>query len=205
MYVNDLGEEGEERVRAAYGQTDDRLVGDRTWGDRFRVAAGVTWSAGHGPGARPPAADDIMLQPVRGAPPPDVFPVLILAVLLLAACATARQGDASLDAAANTTDTADFTVTAQPGTWRNQPQVEGYVRNKRDFPATRILLRVEAVDGTGKVLTSAIRHLDQKIPANDRVFYQVPPPGPAPAYRVYVDYVFWGGGGGGSGGGGGGM
>jgi len=131
--------------------------------------------------------------------------VLILAVLLLAACATARQGDASLDAAANTTDTADFTVTAQPGTWRNQPQVEGYVRNKRDFPATRILLRVEAVDGTGKVLTSAIRHLDQKIPANDRVFYQVPPPGPAPAYRVYVDYGCGGGGGGGSGGGGGGM
>ena len=129
--------------------------------------------------------------------------MLILAVLLLAACATARQGDASLDAAANTTDTADFTVTAQPGTWRNQPQVEGYVRNKRDFPATRILLRVEAVDGTGKVLTSAIRHLDQKIPANDRVFYQVPTPGPAPTYRTQVDYVFWGGGtaSGGSGGG----
>src|SRR5262249_28136234 len=122
-----------------------------------------------------------MLQPVRGAPPPDVFPVLILAVLLLVACATARQGDASLDPAANTTDTADFTVTAQPGTWRNQPQVEGYVRNKRDFSANRIMLRVEAVDGTGRMLTSAIRHLDQKIPANDRVFYQVPSPGPAPA------------------------
>ena len=129
---------------------------------------------------------------------------MIVAVLLLAACATARLGDAPPDPAANTTDTADFTVTAQPGTWRNRPQVEGYVRNKRDFSANRILLRVEALDGTGKVVTSAIRHLDQKIPANDRVFYQVPSPGPAPAYRVYVDYVFWGGGGGGSGGGGGG-
>jgi hypothetical protein len=153
-------------------------------------------------GVRPPAADDIMPQPVRGALRPDVSPVLIVAVLLLAACATIRLGDAP-DAAGNTTDTGDFTVTAQPGTWRNKPQVEGYVRNKRDLPATRILLRVEALDGTGKVLTSAIRHLDQKIPANDRVFYQVPVPGPAPAYRVQVDYVFWGGGGGGSGGGGG--
>jgi hypothetical protein len=109
-------------------------------------------------GVRPPAADDIMPQPVRGAPRPDVFPVLIVAVLLLAACATIRPGDAPPDAAGNTTDTADFTVTAQLGAWRNQPQVEGYVRNKRDLPATRILLRVEALDGTGKVLTSAIHH-----------------------------------------------
>ena len=145
-----------------------------------------------------------MPQPVPGAPRPFLPPVLIVAVLLLAACATVRLGDAPPDPAANTTDTADFTVTAQPGTWRNKPQVEGYVRNKRDLSATRILLRVEALDATGKVLTSAIRHMDQKIPPNDRVFYQVPVPGPAPAYRVQVDYVFWGGGGGGSGGGGGG-
>src|SRR5262245_20632121 len=145
-----------------------------------------------------------MPQPSRGAPRSAVPPFLIVGVLLLAACATARLGDAPPDAAANTTDTADFTVTAQPGTWRNKPQVEGYVRNKRDLSANRILLRVEALDATGKVLTSAIRHMDQKIPPNDRVFYQVPVPGPAPAYRVQVDYVFWGGGGGGSGGGGGG-
>ena len=144
-------------------------------------------------GARPRAADDIMPQPVPGKPRPDVFAVLIVAVLLLAACATVRLGDAS-DAAGNTTNTADFTVTAQPGTWRNKPQVEGYVRNKRDLPATRIILRVEALDGTGEVLTSAIRQLDQDIPPNDRVFYQVPTPGPAPTYRVQVDYVFWGGG-----------
>jgi len=153
--------------------------------------------------ARPRTADDIMPEPVPVAPRPHVVPVLIVAVLLLAACATVRQGDAPPDAAANTTNTADFTVTAQPGTWRNKPQVEGFVRNKRDLPATRIILRVEALDGTGTVLTSTIRHLDQDIPPNDRVFYQVPTPGPAPTYRTQVDYVFWGGGtaNGGSGGG----
>jgi hypothetical protein len=41
------------------------------------------------------------------------------------------------------------------------------------------------------------------MPPNDRIFYQVSEPGPAPAYRVQVDYVFWGGGGGGGNGGGG--
>ena len=155
-------------------------------------------------GALTRAADNIMPESVRGASRLTVPPVLIVAVLLLAACATVRQGDAP-DAAGNTTDSADFTVTAQPGTWRNQPQVEGYVRNKRDLSANRIMLRVEALDGTGKVVTSAIRHLDRRIPPNDRVFYQVPAPAPAAAYRVQVDYVFWGGGGGGSGGGGGGI
>src|SRR5262245_51141365 len=134
-----------------------------------------------------------MPESVRGASRPDVFPVLILVVLLLAACATIRQGDAPATGG-NTMDTGDYTVTAQPGTWRNKPQVEGYVRNKRDLPATRIILRVEALDGTGEVLTSAIRQLDQDIPPNDRVFYQVPTPGPAPTYRVQVDYVVWGGG-----------
>ena len=127
-------------------------------------------------------------------------PVLIVAVLLLVACATARQ-----DGAQNvpTTETFDFTVTSQPGSWRKQPQVEGYIHNKRDLPATRIILRIDALDGMGKVLTSELRHLDRDIPANDRVFYRVPLPGPAPAYHVQVDYVFWGGGGAEVGGGGG--
>ena len=112
-------------------------------------------------------------------------------VLLVAACATARQE--STPNAVGTTETFDFTVTAQPGTWRKQPRVEGYIHNKRDLPATRVMLRVDALDSTGKVLTSELRHLDRDIPANDRVFYQVPVPGPGPAYRVQVDYVFWGG------------
>ena len=131
-------------------------------------------------------------------------PLLIVALLLLGACATAQQGSPP-NAATTTTDTFDFTVTSQPGTWRNQPQVEGYVHNKRDLPATHIILRVDTLDGSGKVVMSELRHLDRDIPANDRVFYQVPVPGPSPAYRVQVDYVFWGGGGGGSGGGSGGM
>src|SRR5215470_16545141 len=114
-------------------------------------------------------------------------PFLIVALLLLTACATAPQGSAP-NAATTTTDSFDFTVTAQPGTWRNQPQVEGYVHNKRDLPATRVILRVDALDAGGKVVTSDRRHMDHDIPPNDRVFYQVPVPGPSPAYRVQVDY-----------------
>jgi len=126
---------------------------------------------------------------------------LIVVALLLAACARPAPPDQGASAAANTTDTSDFTVTAAPGRWRNQPVVQGYVYNKRGLRATRMLLRVDTLDSTNTVTSSEVRHLDRDIPPNDRVFYQVPASSsPAPAYRVSVDYVFWyvGDGGGGA-------
>ena len=117
--------------------------------------------------------------------------VPIVTALLLAACAGAPARNPASSNPASTTDTADFTITSEPGTWRNHPVVQGYVQNKRGMRASRVILRVESLDATGKVVASEPRHLDRDIPANDRVFYQVPVPGEAAAYRVRVDYVFW--------------
>jgi hypothetical protein len=108
-----------------------------------------------------------------------------LAGVMLMACA------ATVHAEAITTDTRDFTVEASPGAWKNRPAVEGYVRNKRDMPATRVLLRVDALDAQGAVVASEIRHLDRAIPVSDRVYFNVTPPVVAPSYRVSVEYVFW--------------
>jgi len=115
---------------------------------------------------------------------------LIVSPLLLAACATGPP-DYAVKEAANATDTADFTVTAEPGHWRKDSVVQGYIYNKRALAASRIRLRVDSLDATGKVVASDVRPVDQDIPANDRIFYQVPTPGPAPTYRAQVDYVFW--------------
>jgi hypothetical protein len=111
--------------------------------------------------------------------------VAILMAAVLAACASVAQ------AAGLTTDTSDFRVEASPGTWRGRPVVEGYVYNKRAMTATRVLLRVEALDASGAVIASEVRHLDRPIPLGDRVYFDVTPPVPAPAYRVSVEYVFW--------------
>ena len=111
--------------------------------------------------------------------------VAILAFAALTACAPV------VHAGGVTTDTADFTVEASLGTWRSRPVVEGYVHNKRSMRATRVLLRVDALDAAGAVVASDIRHLDREIPVSDRVYFDVAPPVAAAAYRVSVEYVFW--------------
>jgi uncharacterized protein involved in response to NO len=111
--------------------------------------------------------------------------LLILVALLLAACAPVVQSGGL------TTETSDFTVEAYPATWRGQPMVAGRVYNKRPMRATRVRLRVEALDAAGTVVASDVRQLDRDVDFGDRVYFEVPPPAQAPAYRVSVDYVFW--------------
>jgi hypothetical protein len=110
---------------------------------------------------------------------------LTLIALLCSACAPVVQGGTL------TTETSDFAVDAYPATWKGRPMVAGHVYNKRSMRATRVRLRVEAVDAAGAVLASDIRQLDRDVEVGDRVFFEVSPPAPAPAYRVSVDYVFW--------------
>jgi hypothetical protein len=112
--------------------------------------------------------------------------LLILVVLLLAACATVVQSGAGL-----TTETTDFVVEAHPATWNGQPMVAGHIYNKRSMRATRLRLRVEALDTAGGVVASEVRPIDRDVEVGDRAFFELPPPAPAPAYRVTVDYVFW--------------
>ncbi len=98
-----------------------------------------------------------------------------------------------------TTETGDFTVEAHADTWRGRPIVAGYIYNKRALRATRVQLRVEGLDAAGAVIASDLRFLDREIDASDRVYFDVAPPVPAPAYRVTVAYVFWRAAGGASG------
>jgi len=97
------------------------------------------------------------------------------------------------------TDSPDFMVEASPATGKRGPSVEGYVYNKRPLLATRVRLRIEALDAAGAVVATAVRPLDRDIPIGDRVYFDMPVPAAAPAYRVTVDYVFWRSGAGGSG------
>ena len=112
----------------------------------------------------------------------------VLLAMLLAGCAPviepSRHGGL-------VTESADFTVEARPGTRTGRPAVEGYVYNKRSWRATRVLLRVESLDAAGAVLASGVRPLDREIPFGERVYFEVPAPVAAPAYRVSVEYVFW--------------
>jgi hypothetical protein len=96
-----------------------------------------------------------------------------------------------------TTDTSDFTVEAHADTWRGRPIVAGYIYNKRPFRATRMQLRVEALDATGAVVGSEVRFLDRDINPSERAYFDVPTPAQAASYRVTVAYVFWRPGGGG--------
>jgi hypothetical protein len=112
----------------------------------------------------------------------------ILLAMLLAGCASMSQPPPP---GSLTTDSADFTVEAHPATRNGRAMVEGYVYNKRSWRATRVLLRVESLDAAGAVLATGVRHLDREVPFGDRVYFEVPAPVAAPAYRVTVDYVFW--------------
>ena len=111
----------------------------------------------------------------------------ILLAMLLAGCASlGRPTEGGL-----TTDTADFTVEAHPGTRPGRVAVEGYVYNKRSWRATHVRLRVDSLDAAGAVVATGVRPLDREVPLGDRVYFEVPAPVAAPAYRVSVEYVFW--------------
>jgi len=110
---------------------------------------------------------------------------IVLAMLLVTAAVSLAQP------AVNTTETEDFRVTAEAGTWRGRPAVEGYVYNKRIMRASRVRLRVDNLDAAGAVTSSEVRPLDREINPDDRAFFQLPVVAAAPAYRVTVDYVFW--------------
>ena len=78
-----------------------------------------------------------------------------------------------------------FTVDWQPGQYRGQPVVEGYVTNISPYETTQIRVLVESLDGTGQVTGQRIAWVPGDLGGGGRLFFQVPA-APAPAYRVRV-------------------
>ena len=72
---------------------------------------------------------------------------------LLAGCAPVAPREGGV-----TTSTQDFTVEAFRGTSRGRPVVEGYVYNKRPTWATRVLLRVDALDAAELIFSTISRY-----------------------------------------------
>ena len=78
-----------------------------------------------------------------------------------------------------------FTVSWQPGQYRGQPVVEGYVTNVSPNETTQIRILVESLDGAGQVTLQRIAWVPGDLGGGGRLFFQVPA-APAPAYRVRV-------------------
>jgi hypothetical protein len=78
-----------------------------------------------------------------------------------------------------------FTITWQPGQYRGQPALEGYVTNVSPYELAYIRLLVETLDGAGQVTNQRIAYVPGELGGGGRLYFQVPT-APAPAYRVRV-------------------
>jgi hypothetical protein len=78
-----------------------------------------------------------------------------------------------------------FTVDWQPGQYRGQPALQGYVNNVSPYHAANIRVLVESLDAGGKVTSQKVAWLPGDLLGGGRLYFQVPTAA-APAYRVRV-------------------
>ena len=71
------------------------------------------------------------------------------------------------------------------------PSVHGYVYNEHGYPAARMKLLVEGLDGAGQPLTWTIGYVDGLVPAKSRAFFEVRNLSAASSYRVTVHSFEW--------------
>ena len=106
--------------------------------------------------------------------------VLAAGVLGLAATAAGQP--------AGTPDVSAFTVewrrTTEP--WR-RPTLEGYVNNHSQYRVGNVRLRIEALDGTDRVVGESFAWVYGNIPAGSRWYFSVPVPrAGAATFRISV-------------------
>jgi hypothetical protein len=78
-----------------------------------------------------------------------------------------------------------FTVDWQPGQYRGQPALQGYVTNVSPYHAANIRVLVESLDAGGQVTSQKVTWVPGDILGGGRLYFQVPT-ATAPAYRVRV-------------------
>jgi hypothetical protein len=78
-----------------------------------------------------------------------------------------------------------FTVDWQPGQYRGQPALQGYVNNVSPYHTANIRVLVESLDAGGNVTSQKVAWLPGDVLGGGRLYFQVPT-AVAPAYRVRV-------------------
>jgi hypothetical protein len=90
-------------------------------------------------------------------------------------------------------------VESQTGLRKGRPIVWGYIYNQRGWYATRVLIRIEQLDSTGKSVGSQTAWIPGDVPRFGRAYFEQPVPTADATYRVSVISLDWFGGGGGGG------
>lgn len=84
-----------------------------------------------------------------------------------------------------------FRITWEPFERRGRPYLGGDIFNDGGLAAMRAQLLVEALDPSGNVVKQTVQWVGHSIPPGSRVYFEVPAPQAAPAYRVSVFAFDW--------------
>jgi hypothetical protein len=84
----------------------------------------------------------------------------------------------------------DFTLEWQVTRSAGGPVIEGYVYNKTNLGATRMLLVIERLDGAGQVMSRSTVWVLGGVPPGNRAFFEAKT-AEAAAYRVQVLNFDW--------------
>lgn len=114
-----------------------------------------------------------------------------LAAIALGLTAAAGAAAQDSDFGGGTPETRYFRVESALSAGRRGPQVEGYVYNVYDFPATRVRLRVEFIDAAGRLLDTRVVYVPLDVPPRGRSFFRAPAVAGAAATRASVLYFEW--------------
>ncbi|MCI0546080.1 MAG: hypothetical protein L0027_02210 [Candidatus Rokubacteria bacterium] len=79
-----------------------------------------------------------------------------------------------------------FDVSWEPFERRGQPYLSGYVVNRYGPEAVRVKLLVDSLDSSGQVVAQRVVWLQGTVPGSSRIYFEVPVPLPAAAYRVRI-------------------
>ena len=75
---------------------------------------------------------------------------------------------------------------------RGRPVVSGYVYNQRAGGyAVSVRLRVDALDGAGQVMGSAVGYVLGDVPPSNRSYFEIKAPAKAASYRVTIESFAW--------------
>jgi hypothetical protein len=108
-------------------------------------------------------------------------------VAVVALCIAAFAATAAAQNYATETIDRYFRVEWQTGPGKRGPIISGYVHNIYNYAADRVLLRVERLDGAGKVVSSGTLWVVGQVPPDSRAYFEGPVPDGAATYRVRVE------------------